>query len=61
MRTGTNADTIPLSGGGFPAVLFGVSIQNMHTYSETVCADDIVNAAKILALYIKEKAGEVNE
>ena len=61
MRTGTNADTMPLSGGGFPTVLFGVAIQNMHTYSETVCADDIVNAAKILSLYIKEKAGEANE
>ncbi len=60
-RTGTNADSIPLSGGGFPAVLFGVPIQNMHTYSETVCADDIVNAAKILAAFIKEKAGEADE
>ncbi len=60
-RTGTNADSIALSGGGFPAVLFGVPIQNMHTYSETVCADDIVAAAKILALYIKEKAGESDE
>lgn len=60
-RTGTNADSLPLSGGGFPAVLFGVAIQNMHTYGETVCADDIVNAAKILALYMKEKAGESDE
>ncbi len=60
-RTGTNADSMPLSGGGFPAVLFGVPLQNMHTYSETVCADDIVSAARILALYIKEKAGEADE
>lgn len=60
-RTGTNADSIALSGGGFPAVLFGVPLQNMHTYSECVCADDIVGAAKILALYIKEKAGERSE
>ncbi|MBQ1847532.1 MAG: M20/M25/M40 family metallo-hydrolase [Clostridia bacterium] len=52
--TGTNANDIPLVGLGIPTVLVSIPLRNMHTYSEVVSLDDVADAAKLIAGFIKE-------
>ncbi len=56
--TGTNGDKIALVGEGIPTAVFGVPLQNMHTYSEVVSTDDILSCAKLICAYIKSYRGE---
>ncbi len=51
--TGTNADRMALVASGIPCAVVSVPLKNMHTYSETVCTEDIENTARLICEYIK--------
>ena len=55
--TGTNADVISRSDGGIATGLISIPLRNMHTAGEIVCADDILQSAKLLAAYVNEIGG----
>ncbi len=50
--TGTDADEISRAGTGVPTALLSVPIRNMHTPSEICMAEDIENAAALIAAHI---------
>lgn len=51
--TGSDANLIPLTRDGVPAVLIGIPLKNMHTYSEVISLDDVEDTAKLLAEFLK--------
>lgn len=51
-RTGTNADSIAVSGDGVKMGLVSIPLRNMHTQSEVVDIEDIKNSAKLICEYI---------
>ena len=57
-RTGTNADSIAVSGLGVKMGLVSIPLRNMHTQSEIVDIQDIKNTAKLICEYIMERMGE---
>lgn len=59
-RTGTNADVITLCESGIPCGLVSIPEKYMHTPVETVSVCDVENVAKLIAAYVKERAGEIN-
>lgn len=54
-RTGTNADSIAVSGDGVKMGLVSIPLRNMHTQSEIVDIEDIKNSAKLICEYIIEE------
>lgn len=59
-RTGTNADVITICESGIPCGLVSIPEKYMHTPVETVSVKDVENVAKLIAAYVKERAGEMN-
>ena len=59
-HTGTDADVISLTQKGIPTGLVSIPLKYMHSPCEIIDTEDVVNTAKLLAGYVKEKAGEVN-
>ncbi len=51
-RTGTNADSMTVSGCGFKSALISVPLRYMHTGIETVSVCDVENTGKLIAMYI---------
>ena len=59
-HTGTNADDISLIQSGIRTALVSIPEKYMHSPIEVVDVTDVENTAKLLAAYIKQRAGEVN-
>lgn len=53
-HTGTNADILSKTAGGFATAMLSVPIRNMHTPAETVRLSDIENTAALLAAAIRK-------
>lgn len=53
-QTGTNADTIAISGGGIATGLLSIPLRYMHTGVEIIDMKDIESTAQLLAYYITE-------
>lgn len=51
-RTGTNADSIAVSGYGTKMGLISIPQRNMHTQAEIIDINDVVNTAKLICEYI---------
>ncbi len=59
-HTGTNADVISVSESGIKTALVSIPEKYMHSPIEIVDTNDVDNTAKLLAAYIRERAGEIN-
>ena len=59
-RTGTNADSINVTGSGVKTALLSLPLRYMHTGVEVVNLDDIENTAKLIAAYLLKKEEECN-
>lgn len=59
-RTGTNADSINVTGSGVKTALLSLPLRYMHTGVEVVNIDDIENTAKLIAAYLLKKEAECN-
>lgn len=59
-RTGTNADSINISGVGVKTALLSVPLRYMHTGNEVININDIENTARLIAEYLLKKDGECN-
>lgn len=59
-RTGTNADSINITGYGVRTALLSIPLRYMHTANEIINLDDIENTAKLIAAFLLEKEAEVN-
>ena len=59
-RTGTNADSINVTGSGVKTALLSLPLRYMHTGIEVVNIDDIENTAKLIAAYLLKKEAECN-
>ena len=59
-RTGTNADSINVTGSGVKTALLSLPLRYMHTGAEIVNLDDIENTAKLIAAYLLKKEAECN-
>lgn len=59
-RTSTDADVISVSENGIKTALISIPEKYMHSPVEIVDIKDIENTAKLISLYIKERAGEIN-
>ncbi len=59
-RTGTNADSINITGPGVKTALLSVPLRYMHTANEIVNLDDIENTAKLIAEFLLKKEAESN-
>ncbi len=57
--TGTDARVIQVTRSGIPTLLVSVPLRYMHTNVETVCANDIVNAGRLLAFTISKFESEL--
>lgn len=57
-RTGTNADSIAVSGEGVKMGLLSIPQRNMHTQAEIVDIEDVINTAKLIAEYISYRTEE---
>lgn len=57
-RTGTNADSISVSGEGVRMGLLSIPQRNMHTQAEIVDVDDVINTAKLICEYISYRTEE---
>ena len=51
--TGTDANAIQLSRGGKAAALVSVALRYMHTPTEVLCLEDVDNAARLLAAFVR--------
>ncbi len=51
-RTGTNADSIAVSGYGTRMGLVSIPQRNMHTQAEIVDVNDVINTGKLICEYI---------
>ncbi len=56
--TGTNADSIAISGEGVKMGLVSIPLRNMHTQAEIVDIEDIKNTGRLIAEYIIERMEE---
>ncbi len=56
--TGTNADSISISGEGVKMGLISIPLRNMHTQAEIVDIEDIKNTGKLIAEYIIKRMEE---
>ncbi len=52
-NTGTDAWAIQVTRSGIPTLLVSIPLKYMHTNVETLCYNDIEQAGKLLAFYIK--------
>lgn len=59
-HTGTDADVITVCSYGIRTALISIPEKYMHSPIEVVDTADIENTAELIAVYIKEKAGDVN-
>lgn len=59
-RTGTNADSINITGCGVKTALLSVPLRYMHTANEIINVDDIENTAKLIAEFLLKKEAEAN-
>ncbi len=59
-HTGTNADVISISESGIRTALVSIPEKYMHSPVEVVDTNDVESVARLLAAYIKERAGEIN-
>ena len=59
-RTGTNADSINVTGSGVKTALLSVPLRYMHTGSEIISLSDIENTARLIAQYLLKKETECN-
>lgn len=59
-RTGTNADSINVTGSGVKTALLSLPLRYMHTGVEIVNLDDIENTARLIAAYLMKKEAEYN-
>ena len=59
-RTGTNADSINITGSGIKTALLSLPLRYMHTGCEIVNLDDIENTSKLIAAYLLKKEAECN-
>ena len=59
-RTGTNADAISISESGIKTALISIPEKYMHSPVEIVDTKDVESVAKLIAEYVKKRAGEVN-
>lgn len=57
-RTGTNADSIAVSGEGVKMGLLSIPQRNMHTQAEIIDVEDVINTAKLIAEYISYRTEE---
>ncbi|MDK2800526.1 MAG: tetrahedral aminopeptidase [Clostridiales bacterium] len=60
-NTGTDAWAIQVTRAGIPTLLVSIPLRYMHTTVETVCYNDIANAGKLLAIFIRKLEGELGE
>lgn len=56
-RTGTNADVISLTESGIKCALISIPLKYMHSPVEVVDINDVESVSKLIAAYVKEKAG----
>lgn len=59
-RTGTNADSVSITGCGVRTVLLSVPLRYMHTANEIINIQDIDNTAKLIAEFLLAKEAEFN-
>lgn len=59
-RTGTNADSINITGCGVKTALLSVPLRYMHTGNEIINLKDIENTARLIAEYLLKKEAECN-
>lgn len=59
-RTGTNADAISISQSGVRCGLISIPLKNMHSPVEIIDVSDVEAVSKLIAAYVKEKAGAEN-
>jgi endoglucanase len=58
-NTGTDAWAIQVTRSGIPTLLISIPLRYMHTTVETLNFNDITNAGKLLAFFIKKLEGEL--
>ena len=56
--TGTDADVISINESGVKTALVSIPEKYMHSPIEIVDINDVENTAKLLAAYVRERAGE---
>lgn len=59
-NTGTNADSITISGSGVATSLLSIPLRYMHTANELICVDDVEKTAQLIAEYLLTKENEIN-
>lgn len=59
-RTGTNADSINITGCGVKTALLSIPLRYMHTANEIININDIENTAKLIAEFLLKKEAEAN-
>lgn len=59
-RTGTNADSINITGSGVKTALLSLPLRYMHTAGEVINLEDVENTAKLIAAYLLKKEAENN-
>ena len=59
-RTGTNADAITLIESGIKTALISIPEKYMHSPVEIIDIRDVESVAKLIAAYVKKRAGEIN-
>ena len=59
-RTGTNADSITVSGKGVKTALLSIPLRYMHTANEVICVRDVEKTARLIAAYLLKKESEFN-
>jgi endoglucanase len=59
-RTGTNADAISISESGIKTALISIPEKYMHSPIEIVDTKDVESVARLIAAYVKKRAGEIN-
>lgn len=57
--TGTNADSISVTGAGVKTALLSIPLRYMHTANEIINIKDIEYTGKLIAAYLLKKGGEV--
>ncbi len=59
-RTGTNADSVSVTGCGVKTVLLSVPLRYMHTANEVINTDDIDYTAELIAEFLLAEEAECN-
>lgn len=59
-HTGTNADVISVTESGIKTALISIPEKYMHSPIEVIDVSDVENTARLIAEYVKERAGEIN-